>query len=183
MHVGDRARGDLRASSRSLPNIFTPTSERMPVVSMSMRLMIGIVQMFDTPGSWTAAAHLRAEALQRHAGTPLRLAASDARCVSVMFSGAGSVDVSARADLRRRHTPLPGTHRGRAFCVCGDARVLLERDARVRDRHEHQVALVQRRHELAADAAREEQRASEQQRRGARWSQARCASAASSTGR
>src|SRR5947209_5007506 len=41
-----------RSSStlRSVPKIFTPTSERMPVVSMLMRLIIGWVQMFATPG-------------------------------------------------------------------------------------------------------------------------------------
>jgi hypothetical protein len=27
----------------------------MPVVSMSIRLMIGIVQIVETPGNWTAA--------------------------------------------------------------------------------------------------------------------------------
>ena len=37
-----------------MPKIFTPTSERMPVVNMSMRLMMGIVQMLETPGSCTA---------------------------------------------------------------------------------------------------------------------------------
>ncbi len=53
-HVRDFARQSPRADFRSVPKIFTPTSERMPVVSMSMRLMIGIVQMFVTPGSCTA---------------------------------------------------------------------------------------------------------------------------------
>ena len=36
--------------SRSPPEIFSPTGVRIPVVSMSMRPLIGIVQAFDTPG-------------------------------------------------------------------------------------------------------------------------------------
>ena len=48
--VRRRVARHLRATSRSVPNTFTPTSDRMPVVSMSIRLMIGIVQMFETPG-------------------------------------------------------------------------------------------------------------------------------------
>ena len=49
--VGHLSRRALRASADRSPKIFTPTSDRIPVVSMSMRLMIGIVQMFETPGA------------------------------------------------------------------------------------------------------------------------------------
>ena len=49
-------RVDRRA--RSAPEIFRPTGVRMPVVSMSMRALIGIVQAFDTPGSVERLVHL-----------------------------------------------------------------------------------------------------------------------------
>jgi hypothetical protein len=50
-NVGDGARARSCKALRSLPETLTPTSERMPIVSM---LMIGCVQMFDTPGSVVA---------------------------------------------------------------------------------------------------------------------------------
>ena len=53
-HIATRGARPLRATARSVPKTFTPTSDRTPVVSMSIRLMIGIVQMFDTPGICTA---------------------------------------------------------------------------------------------------------------------------------
>ncbi len=81
---------------RSLPKTLTPTSERMPVVSMLMRLMIGCVQMFDTPGSVVASSSSPMSFSRvipgRHSRSGLRLTT-----VSVMLTGAGSVDVSARA--------------------------------------------------------------------------------------
>ena len=41
--------------ARSAPEIFSPTGVRMPVVSMSMRALMGMVQAFETPGSFSAA--------------------------------------------------------------------------------------------------------------------------------
>ena len=38
------------SSCRSGPNTFTPTGVRMPVASMSMRALIGMVQALLTPG-------------------------------------------------------------------------------------------------------------------------------------
>ena len=74
--------------------------------------------------------------------------------VSVMFTGAGSVEVSAREILAT--TPATsGTGRMAAFCFLRDLDRLGQRDGRIGDRHEHQVALVQRRHELLADAGDE----------------------------
>ena len=63
---------------------------------MSIRLMIGIVQMVETPGNCTAAL---ISARKRSNVIPGRHCAFGFRCttVSVMFNGAGSVDVSARA--------------------------------------------------------------------------------------
>ena len=42
-------------SAKSAPEIFSPTGVRMPVVSMSIRPLIGIVQAFETPGYVSAA--------------------------------------------------------------------------------------------------------------------------------
>ena len=41
-------------SATSAPLIFSPTGVRIPVVSMSIRALIGIVQAFETPGYVTA---------------------------------------------------------------------------------------------------------------------------------
>ena len=70
------ARARSSRTLRSLPKTFTPTSERIPVVSMLMRLMIGWVQMFATPGRAVACVQLADQLLARHARPPLRLAAS-----------------------------------------------------------------------------------------------------------
>ena len=81
---------------RSFPKTFTPTSERIPVVSMLIRLIIGCVQMFDTPGSvvaWSSSPMSFSRVMPgRHSRSGFRLTT-----VSVMFTGAGSVEVSARA--------------------------------------------------------------------------------------
>jgi hypothetical protein len=41
--------------AESAPLTFTPTGVRMPVVSMSMRALMGMVQAFETPGICTRA--------------------------------------------------------------------------------------------------------------------------------
>ena len=92
------ARARSSRTFRSLPKTFTPTSERIPVVSMLMRLMMGCVQMLATPGKVAAASSSPMSASRvmpgRHCSRGLR-----ATTVSVMLRGAGSVDVSARAIL------------------------------------------------------------------------------------
>ena len=113
-------------------------------------------------GQLRGATHLGAQPIDRHARPPLvpRLQVDD-RLGHVQRRRIGG-GVGARhlgngeRDLGKGHEDgvLFGRDRG----------VLLERDARVGDRHEHQVALVERRHELAADAAADEQRPGEQQR-------------------
>jgi len=67
--------------------------------------MIGWVQMFETPGR-VRATSARHQPLARHAGpaTPLRL--QILTIVSVMLTGAGSVEVSA-ARSSRPPTPPP----------------------------------------------------------------------------
>jgi len=70
----------------------------MPVVSILIRLMIGCVQMFDTPGSVVAASSSPISFSRvmpgRHSRGGFRFTT-----VSVMLTGAGSVEVSARAIL------------------------------------------------------------------------------------
>ena len=100
------ARGQLLERLRSSPKIFTPSSVRMPVESMSMRLMIGCVQMLATPGHGRGARPARRCSFSRV--IPGRHWSRGFRCmmVSVMLTGAGSVEVSARPDLRHDRCPL-----------------------------------------------------------------------------
>lgn len=76
----------------------TPTGVRMPVESMSMRALIGIVQAFDTPGNCSArsisAINPSMVIPARHCSFGLRLTT-----VSNISVGAGSVDVDARPAL------------------------------------------------------------------------------------
>ena len=164
------------------PKIFTPTSDRMPVVSMSIRLMIGIVQMFATPGSCTArpiSARSRSSVMP---GTPLiaRLQVDH---------GLGHVErrrVGGR--VRARHLGDRVLDFREASSVLRSAAAAIRvfsssETAGIGDRHEHQVAFVQRRHELAADARGQGERADEQQRRSANRDQRDAESADSSTAR
>ena len=106
-------------------------------------------------------AHLGPEPIERHACTPLVmwLQVDDGfRHVQRRGVGGGICPRYFRDGIlhfRKRHQ--------RRVLLRGDLRVLLERNARVGDRHEHQIAFVQRRHELAADASGQKQRAHEQE--------------------
>ena len=117
----------------------------------------------ETPGSWTTrliSARRRSSVMPgRHLSR--RLEVDD---------GLGHVErrwvcgrLRAR-DLRDWVLNLRELHEG-GVLPRGDPRVLLERDARVGDRHEDQVAFVERRHELAADPARQHERTDEKGRR------------------
>ncbi len=76
----------------------TPTGVRMPVDSMSMRALIGIVQALETPGNCSALSisAMRPSSVSpgRHSSLGLRL-----MMVSNISIGAGSVAVSARPSL------------------------------------------------------------------------------------
>ena len=48
-----------------------PTGVRMPVASMSVRALIGMVQAFDTPGNCKRLVHLGGQALDGDARPPL----------------------------------------------------------------------------------------------------------------
>ena len=123
--------------------------------------MIGIVQIVETPGNCTARTHLGAQAIQRHSRPPLRLRLQvDDRLGHVQRRGIrGRV---RSGDLGDRERDFRKPHEG-IVLASGESRVLFQRDARIGNRHEHQIAFVERRHELAADASRHEQRTSKQQ--------------------
>ena len=78
--------------------ILMPTGVRMPVASMSMRVLIGYTQAFDTPGSrtrWSSSARSRSGVIPgRHWSRGFSLIT-----VSNISIGAGSVAVSARPAL------------------------------------------------------------------------------------
>src|SRR5437867_13167593 len=86
----------------------------MPVVSMLIRLMIGCVQMFDTPGSVVACS---SSAISFSRVIPGRQADSGLRLtiVSVMLTGAGSVEVSAR-EIFATTEATSGTFWMASFC-------------------------------------------------------------------
>ena len=81
-----------------MPQTFTPTGVRMPVLSMSMRALIGMVHELARPGNFSAASisAIRPSVVMpgRHWSLGLRL-----MTVSNISSGAGSVAVLARPAL------------------------------------------------------------------------------------
>ncbi len=85
-------------SPKSFPNTFTPTGVRMPVESMSMRALIGMVQAFETPGNWSA---LSISAISLSTVIPGRHSFAGFRLITVsnISVGAGSVAVDARPAL------------------------------------------------------------------------------------
>ena len=85
-------------SFRSLPKTLMPIGVRMPVDSMSVRALIGIVQAFDTPGICSA---LSISAMSLSVVIPARHSASGFRLITVsnISTGAGSVAVCARPAL------------------------------------------------------------------------------------
>ena len=90
-----RQRIDL---SKIVAMTLTPTGVRMPVESMSMRALIGMVHAFETPGNCSAlsisAIRLSIVTPGRHSSFGLRL-----MTVSNISMGAGSVAVAARPAL------------------------------------------------------------------------------------
>ena len=86
------------SSSRSGPNTLMPTGVRMPVASMSMRPLIGIVHELLMPGNWIARS---ISSISRSVVIPSRHSSRGASVIVVsnMERGAGSVAVSARPAL------------------------------------------------------------------------------------
>ncbi len=77
-----------------------PTGVLIPVASMSILALMGMVQALVTPGSWTIALSSR---VMSSMVLPLGQVDSGVRVtiVSIIDSGAGSVAVSARPTLPR----------------------------------------------------------------------------------
>ena len=62
---------------RSVPNTLMPTGVRMPVASMSMRALIGMVQALETPGNCKRLVHFGDQPSTVRPGAPLAPSASD----------------------------------------------------------------------------------------------------------
>src|SRR5207245_1272876 len=92
-----------------------PPYDRLAVVVLLVRLRIGWVQRFDTPGSVVARSNSPISVARvipgRHSASGFRLT-----IVSVMLTGAGSVEVSARA-IFATTAATSGTRWMAAFCV------------------------------------------------------------------
>ena len=149
-----------------------PTGVRTPVVSMSMRALMGMVQAFETPGSLQRLVHLvdqlvggdvvRRDAPEdrlRPLGRPAEYHVSTLRhsvcglstmIVSIMENGAGSVDVSARPAFPSTRSHLGKLHEDAVLHLHQLLR-LGHRNARQRGGHVQQRAFVERRHELRAE--------------------------------
>jgi len=110
-------------SARSGPKTLTPTGVRMPVESMSMRALIGIVQALLTPGNCTLAS-ISAISLSvvmpgRHSLSGFKLT-----IVSNISRGAGSVAVAARPALPNTDA-TSGNDLMILFCVCTSSPALV----------------------------------------------------------
>ena len=113
------SRASRSMTLRSWPMTLTPTGVRMPVASMSMRALIGMVQAFETPGncrarsiSWTSRSRVMPG---RHALSGFRL-----MTVSNISVGAGSVAVAARPALPNTDC-TSGNVLMILFCVCSSS--------------------------------------------------------------
>ena len=138
-----------------VPAILMPTGLLMPVASMSMRLRIGGIQTFDSPGRLAPARSSSSTSFSgvipgRHCSRGLSWIV-----VSNISSGAGSVAVSARPILPNTRL-TSGTRGDQPVGFCRSSARLGRRDARQRRRHVEQIAFVERRQEFAAQARQRE---------------------------
>src|SRR3982074_457490 len=142
-------RASLSISTRSVPITLTPTGVRMPVESMSMRALIGMVQALETPGNCSA---LSSSAISLSTVMPERHSLSGLRLITVsnISVGAGSVAVAARPAFPQTEGPL-GKRLDDLVLRLHQLRRLGHGQARKRGRHIEQRALVEIGHELAAE--------------------------------
>ena len=168
----------IRSSvSRLGPKILIPTGVLMPVVSMSSRFLIGIDHMLPTPGVFTVAfASLTIESYVtpgRHSLLSLRMA-----IVSIIDIGAMSVARLGAADLAEHHAAPPECARARRRAAARSASPARCRRPGKSEGMSMIDALVQRRHELAAEARPRKNRRDEDRARGAivgqRWRSTNC---------
>ena len=136
-------------SARSSPSTLTPSSLRIPVASISVRVWIGIQKRFGRPGKRTRASSSRSRSSRVSPGRHSARGRS-VISVSIIESGAMSVGESERPALPKTRA-TSGTRRERAVHALEHRGRLRRRHARRRARHVEQRALVEGRHELAAE--------------------------------
>src|SRR5215510_4945354 len=143
--IASTCRASFSISTRSVPNTLMPTGVRMPVESMSMRALIGMVQALETPGNCSAlsisAINLSTVMCARHSLSGLRL-----MMVSNISVGGGRGAARLAPD------------RGHLWERLDDLVLRLHqlgglghRQAWQRGRHVEQRALVEIGHELGAE--------------------------------
>jgi hypothetical protein len=100
-----------------------PTGVRMPVESMSMRALIGMVQAFETPGNCRA---LSISAISESMVMPARHSSFGFRLITVsnISVGAGSVAVDARPALPKAETTSGNVLMMRS-CICRSSAALV----------------------------------------------------------
>jgi hypothetical protein len=116
-------RASFSISARSVPSTFTPTGVRMPVESMSMRALIGMVQALETPGNCS---DLSISAISLSTVIPGRHLLSGLRLITVsnISVGAGSVAVDARPALPQTEA-TSGNDLMILSCVCTSSAALV----------------------------------------------------------
>ena len=153
----------------------------MPVASMSMRLRIGGIQTFDSPGTFTT----RSSSSTSFSGVmPARHWSRGLNwiVVSNISSGAGSVAVSARPALPNT-LATSGTVRIRRSVICRSSAALPVEMPGQRGGHVQEVAFVHRRDEFAAQPRERKRRARDHDERQRRSSPSGSAAPHRKTGR
>ena len=144
------------SSARSGPKIFTPTGVRIPVASMSIRPLMGMVQEFGMPGNRMACVHLCDQGLEGQPFPPLLFRLEDD----------GGLEHGQRCRIRGSGGP-PGLPEHRYHLREGGQNAVLlphglmgrpYADARKCHGHVEDGALIQGRHELRADSLKGKQR-------------------------
>ena len=118
------SRASRSSLARSGPNTLMPTGVRMPVDSMSMRALIGIVQALADAGELQRLVHLGDQLVRRHARRATRSRGLRLMIVSNISSGAGSVAVSARPALPNTDSTSGNVLMIRS-CVCSSSAALV----------------------------------------------------------
>ena len=148
-HHGFDLLRDLVQLRQILAETLMPTGVRMPVASMSMRALIGMVQAFETPGNCSAlsisATRLSVVTPGRHSSFGFRL-----MTVSNISVGAGSVEVSARPAFAVDGGHLREGLDDAVLCL-QKLRRLGDRNPRQGRRHKEKRALIEVWHELRAE--------------------------------
>ena len=163
------SRASFSITFRSWPMTLTPTGVRMPVASMSMRALIGIVQAFETPGNCSALSISLDQLVDGHARAAIRSRGFRLMMVSNISVGAG-IGRGRRAAGLAEHALDLGEGLDDLVLDLQQLGRLGDREARQRRRHVDQRALVQARHELGAEPASPARRCARGPRARRQWS-------------